>query len=54
MPQPTAHGYRPPVASLEEISHHWDIGEVYAANDILNAMDDADYLAGLQKPGPQR
>ena len=51
IPQTGRHGYRPPVATLEEILTHWDIGKVYDANDILNAMGDTEYLASLTKPG---
>ena len=50
IPQAGAHGYRPPVATLDEIVRHWDIGNVYDANDILNAMGDTEYLASLTKP----
>lgn len=51
LPSAGRHGYRPPVATLKEIVTHWDIGNVYDANDILNAMDDTEYLAGLATPG---
>ncbi len=50
LPSAGRHGYRPPVASMEEICTHWDIGQVYAANDILSAMADSEYLAGLKDP----
>lgn len=50
IPQAGRHGYRPPVATLEEIVRHWDIGKVYDANDILDAMGDTEYLASLTEP----
>jgi len=32
------------IATLEEIRRFWDIKDVMAANDILEAMADSDYL----------
>lgn len=36
-------------ATLQEIEKHWDLNDLYDANEALDIVDEADFLAS-QKP----